>query len=157
MPDPAARAGDAEALRALIRHSVGFKAAVVGEDELEGGRRATLNYGHTIGHALEAAAAFALPHGSAISAGMVAAARLSRSRFATDLTGLHEDLLRSAGLPLGAPGVDGEAALAAMARDKKRSIKTGHRFVLLRDIGDPVYGVPVSDDEARRELGALVG
>ena len=154
---PAARAGDTEALRALIRHSVGFKAAVVGEDELEGGRRATLNYGHTIGHALEAAASFALPHGSAISAGMVAAARLSRSRFATDLTDLHEDLLRSAGLPLNAPDVDAEAALAAMARDKKRSTRTGHRFVLLRNVGDPVYGVPVSDDEARREIGALVG
>ena len=155
-----ARAGDAGALGALIRHSIRFKAAVVGEDELEGGRRATLNYGHTIGHALEAAADFALPHGSAISAGMVAAARLSRSRFTTDLTGLHEDLLLSAGLPLRAPGVDVEAALAAMSRDKKRSLtdgRTGHRFVLLKDVGAPVYGVPVGDDEARRTIGELVG
>lgn len=155
---PAAREGDTGALRALIGHSISFKATVVGEDELEGGRRATLNYGHTIGHGLEAAADFALPHGSAISAGMVAAARLSRSRFATDLVGLHEDLLRSAGLPLTAPGVDVETALAAMSRDKKRSSSgTGHRFVLLKDVGDPVYGVPVGDDEARREIEGLVG
>jgi 3-dehydroquinate synthase len=154
---PAARAGDTEALGALIRHSVRFKAAVVGEDELEGGRRAILNYGHTIGHALEAAADFALPHGSAISAGMVAAARLSRSRYANDLVALHEDLLLSAGLPVRAPGVNAEAALAAMSRDKKRSIEAGHRFVLLRDVGDPVYGVPVSENEAGREIGALVG
>ena len=155
-----ARAGDAGALLALIRHSIRFKAAVVGEDEMEGGRRATLNYGHTIGHALEAAADFALPHGSAISAGMVAAARLSRSRFATDLTGLHKDLLRYAGLPLRAPGVDVEAALAAMSRDKKRSLadgRTGHRFVLLKDVGHPVYGVAVGDAEARQAIGDLVG
>jgi 3-dehydroquinate synthase len=155
---PEAREGDTEALRALIQHSISFKAAVVGEDELEGGRRAILNYGHTIGHALEAAADFNLPHGSAISAGMVAAARLSRSHFATDLVDLHEDLLHSADLPLTAPGVDVETALAAMSRDKKRSSsETGNRFVLLRDVGDPVYGVPVDDDEARREIGALVG
>jgi 3-dehydroquinate synthase len=157
---PAARAGETKALRALISHSVRFKAAVVGEDEREGGRRAVLNYGHTIGHALEAAADFALPHGAAISAGMVAAAGLSRSRFATDLTGLHEDLLRSAGLPLRSPGVDVEAALAAMSRDKKRSAAdrpTDHRFVLLREVGHPVYGVAVGDDEARRAIGAVVG
>ena len=157
---PAARAGEAEALRALISHSVRFKAAVVGEDEREGGRRAVLNYGHTIGHALEAAADFALPHGAAVSAGMVAAAGLSRSRFATDLMSLHEDLLRSAGLPPRQPGVDVEAALAAMSRDKKRSGADGpasHRFVLLRDVGDPVYGVTIGDEEARRAIGAVVG
>jgi len=157
---PGARSGDGEALRALIRHSIRFKAAVVGEDEREGGRRAILNYGHTIGHALEAAADFALPHGAAISAGMVAASGLSSSRFATDLTGLHEDLLRSAGLPLRSPGVDVDAALRAMSRDKKRSVvdaPTEHRFVLLRDVGQPVYGVAVGNDEARRAIRALVG
>lgn len=157
---PEARAGDPGSLRALIRHSVRFKAAVVADDELEGGRRAILNYGHTIGHALEAAADFALPHGAAISAGMVAASRLSAPRFGKDLTGLHEDLLRSAGLPLRSPGVDAEAALAAISRDKKRSLAdapTEHRFVLLRDVGDPAYDVPVGDAEARREIGALVG
>ena len=157
---PEARSGDIESLRGLIRHSIRFKAAVVGGDEREGGRRAILNYGHTIGHALEAAADFALPHGAAISAGMVAAANLSRPRFATDLTGLHEDLLLSAGLPLGLPSVDVEAALGAMSRDKKRSVAdapTGHRFVLLRDVGQPVYGVAVGEDEARRAIGDLVG
>jgi 3-dehydroquinate synthase len=160
---PAAREGDEGALRALILHSVRFKADVVSEDERESGRRAILNYGHTIGHALEAAADYALPHGSAVAAGMVAEAAISRSRFGTDLSGLHSDLLESAGLPRTSPGVDPEAALRAMARDKKRTgpdgadSGTGHRFVLLRDIGRPVHGVAVDDAEARRAIEAVVG
>jgi len=161
---PSARAGDADALRALILHSIRFKVEVVADDEREGGRRAILNYGHTIGHALEAAAGFALPHGSAVAAGMVAEATISRARFGTDLTELHERLLESAGLPRRSPGVDAGAALLAMSRDKKRSARNGgteggatHRFVLLRDVGVPVYGVPVGDDEAREAIGAVVG
>ncbi len=59
----AARSRDLDALRALVLDSVRFKAQVVAEDELEAGRRAILNYGHTIGHALEAAAGYTLPHG----------------------------------------------------------------------------------------------
>ena len=161
---PAARAGDEDALRALILHSIRFKAGVVAEDERESGRRAILNYGHTIGHALEAAADYALPHGSAVAAGMVAEARISRARFGTDLAGLHDDLLESAGLPRSSPGIDAGAALRAMSRDKKRLAAnggtaggTGHRFVLLRDVGQPVYGVAVDDEEARRAIEAVVG
>jgi 3-dehydroquinate synthase len=156
---PAARSGDAGALRALILHSIRFKAEVVAGDEREAGRRAILNYGHTIGHALEAAADYALPHGSAVAAGMVAEASLSADRFGIDLTDLHKDLLESAGLPRCSPGIDAEAALRAMSRDKKRSATDGttHRFVLLEDVGLPVYGVAVDDDEARRAIGSVVG
>jgi 3-dehydroquinate synthase len=152
----AARAGDLKALQILILHSVRFKAQVVAEDELESGRRAILNYGHTIGHALEAAAGYALPHGEAISAGMVAAARLSREKLGTDLVALHEDLLRSAGLPLTVPTVEVEKVLSAMTRDKKRRAGDGYRFVLLEDVGKPLWGVPVGEDEARRAIRGVV-
>ena len=157
---PAARAGDREALKALILHSIRFKAAVVGEDEREGGRRAILNYGHTIGHALEAAADYALPHGAAVAAGMVAAASLSRDHFGTDLTALHGALISAAGLPTRARNVDVDAALRAISRDKKRSAADGegeHRFILLEDVGRPVYGVPVGHQEAGRAIRAVVG
>lgn len=153
----AARAGEAEALRALILRSVRFKAAVVGGDEKEGGRRAVLNYGHTVGHALEAAADYALPHGAAVAAGMVAAASLSKDRYGSDLTGLHGGLISAAGLPRRVPDVDAESVLQAMSRDKKRSADGGHRFVLLPEVGKPVHGVPVSDGEARRAINAVVG
>lgn len=152
----AARNRDLGALQALVLHSVRFKARVVGEDELEGERRAILNYGHTIGHGLEAAAEYALPHGEAISAGMVAAAHLSRERFGNDLVSLHKHLLRDAGLPVRAPGADPDAVLAAMNRDKKRrAAEAGYRFVLLEDIGRPIWGVPVSQEEARHAIGAV--
>lgn len=154
-----ARTGDPEALLPLVLHSVRFKAEVVARDELEGGLRAILNYGHTVGHALEAAAGYALPHGSAVAAGMVAAARLSRERFDRDLTGLHEDLIVAAGLPLRVPNVGTSRALQAMGRDKKRSGSDAageHRFVLLEDVGRPVWGVPVKENEALRAIEAVV-
>ena len=154
----AARSRDADALRIVVLDCVRFKADVVAEDELEAGRRAILNYGHTVGHALEAAADYSLPHGEAIAAGMIAAARLSREKLGTDLLGLHEDLLRSAGLPTKAPAADTERVLAAMGRDKKRRSGDGsaHRFVLLEDVGRPAWGVPVTDDEARRAIETVV-
>ncbi len=153
----AARAGDLDALQTLILHSVSFKAQIVAEDELERGRRAILNYGHTIGHGLEAAADYALPHGEAVSAGMVAAAHLSQEKLGTDLVSLHEDLLRSAGLPLEAPTVEAERVLSAMGHDKKRRAGDEYRFVLLEDVGRPVWGVSVGEEEARRAIGAVVG
>jgi 3-dehydroquinate synthase len=153
----AAREVDLDALRALISASVRFKARVVAEDELESGRRAILNYGHTIGHGLEAAAGYALPHGEAVAAGMVAAAHLARERSGTDLVGLHEELLSSAGLPIRAPGIGPEKVIAAMGRDKKRrTADDAHRFVLLEDVGRPVWGVPVGDEEAIRAIEAVV-
>ena len=156
----AARARDAEALQKLILHSVQYKAAVVAEDERESGLRAVLNYGHTIGHGLEAAAGYGLPHGEAVAAGMLAAARLSREKLETDLLETHENLLRAAGLPLKIPAVDVEATLTAMGRDKKRrgSDRAGeYRFVLLKDAGHPELDVPVGVAEARRAIGAVLG
>lgn len=154
-----ARTGDPEALLPLILYSVRFKAEVVSQDELEGGTRAILNYGHTVGHALEAAAGYALAHGSAVAAGMVAAARLSRERLGTDLIALHETLISSAGLPLRVPRVDIREALLAMGRDKKRpgSAAVGeHRFVLLEDVGRPLRGVPVDETEVASAIEAVV-
>jgi 3-dehydroquinate synthase len=155
---PAARSGDLDALQRLVLHSIRFKALVVAEDELEGGMRAILNYGHTIGHALEAAANYNLPHGSAVAAGMLAAATIARDLFEADLVGVHENLLDAAGLPSRVPDVDANRALEAMGRDKKRTASDArHRFVLLENIGEPHRNVPVSEQEAREAIGAVVG
>lgn len=150
---------DYEALQTLIVHSIRFKAGVVAEDEFEGGRRAVLNYGHTIGHGLEAAAGYGLPHGEAISVGMVAAARLTRQKYGEDRVALHEDLLKTAGLPTKVREVDTDEVISMMGRDKKRRTPDGagsHRFVMLEDIGRPIWDVPVSDEEAREAIEAVV-
>lgn len=156
----AARKRDPEALLALIMHSVRYKARIVERDEREeSGERAVLNYGHTIAHGLEAAAGYDLPHGEAVAAGMLAAARLSREKLGADVLETHETLLHAAGLPPKAPAVDAGAVLAAMGRDKKRKPsdrRDEYPFVLLKDAGEPVRGVPVTAAEARRAIEAVL-
>ena len=149
-----------EALSRLAVHAIRFKAEIVAEDEFESGRRAILNYGHTIGHGLEAASGYALSHGEAVGLGMVAAAVISGEKLETALRGLHEELLLSAGLPIRTTQVSAEKVLVTMGRDKKRRASDAaaeHRFVLLEDVGRPVYGVRVGEDEVRRTMEAVVG
>jgi 3-dehydroquinate synthase len=128
---------DDEMLEQVVARSAEIKAAVVEHDELDLGLRNILNYGHTIGHALETVSDFALNHGQAVSIGMVAAARISRAMGlldTADVTRLRE-LLARAGLPTGMPGLEPSQVLDAMQYDKK--IASGRvRFVLLRAIGD---------------------
>lgn len=116
-------ARDPAALAAVVAGSCRIKAAVVEADERESGLRANLNYGHTVGHALEAAAGFSgLLHGEAVGLGMLAAARLGALRgWAPGLEERLTGLLGRAGLPLRAPGVPLAAVLQYLQADKKAS------------------------------------
>jgi len=142
----------------VISRSIALKAAVVSEDEREEtGRRTILNYGHTIGHGLEAAAEYAgMLHGEAVAIGMAGAARIARRLgiLAPELAERQDALLARFGLPLRASGVDPGKVLAAMALDKK--VKAGAvRWVLLEGIGRPVirHDVPPElAEEVVREL-----
>jgi 3-dehydroquinate synthase len=113
---------DIDAMTHLVARSVDIKAQVVGEDEREGGRRAILNAGHTIGHGLEQESHFDLPHGEAVALGLLAECRIAE-RMGIAPAGLSTrvlDLLRSLGLPVktqSAPGMAG--VLEAMLKDKK--------------------------------------
>jgi 3-dehydroquinate synthetase len=109
---------------------------------------------------LEAAAGYDLPHGEAIAAGMLVAARLGSQKLGTNLLETHEDLIRAAGLPLKVPVADIEAVLRAMGRDKKRrsfDATQTYRFVLLKDIGRPEHDVPVTAAEVYQAIGAVLG
>lgn len=115
-------ARDEAALTRLVRRSVEIKADVVGGDEREAGRRAILNAGHTVAHALEHATAYGLPHGEAVALGLVAECALAEA-LGLAPAGLGErvgTLLRRLGLPvrLAAP-LAAERVVAAMASDKK--------------------------------------
>jgi 3-dehydroquinate synthase len=153
-------AGDAEALRYAVATSCRAKAAIVAEDEREAGRRASLNLGHTFGHALEAETGFGdtLLHGEAVAIGMVLAFELSarlglapagdvqRVRRHLARVGLPIDLTCLAGLDASADGL-----LEHMRTDKK--VRDGRlTFILARGIGRAFVCRDVKDERVRALL-----
>ncbi len=137
--DPA-RAVDptTEEFRRAVELAIGMKAAVVSEDFREAGQREILNYGHTLGHAIEHAERYRWRHGAAISVGMLFAAELSRlaGRLSDDAAARHRSVLESLGLPTSYRAGAWPQLLATMQRDKKA--RGGMlRFILLDDIAKP--------------------
>jgi 3-dehydroquinate synthase len=150
-------ARDLTALERIVGGSCRLKASVVERDERENELRHVLNYGHTIGHALEAATGYArFTHGEAVSLGIVAEARLARRLgLASDETvARQERLLAAVGLPVSATSIDTDAVLDAIGRDKKA--RDGRvPFVMAPRIGTfrLVYDVP--REEIRTVLRGL--
>jgi len=128
----------------LVVRSVSVKASVVGSDFREGGQREILNYGHTLGHAIEHAERYQWRHGVAISIGMMFAAELSRivANLDDDSVERHRRILGSLGLPVTYPPDRWKTLLATMQRDKKA--RSGVvRFVVLDAVGKPrVLAIP---------------
>ena len=121
----------------LVRRSCEIKAAVVSADEREGGRRRVLNYGHTLGHAIETATSYRwYTHGEAIAIGMAFAAQLSvaEGRCGATTAKRQHDLLVRAGLPTAMPGLSPAAVMQAIDRDKKVVAEKAN-FVLVDRIG----------------------
>ena len=132
-----------------VARCVEIKAAVVADDERESGRRAILNYGHTLAHALETAGGYDLRHGEAVAIGLVFAAQLAQrlERIDEKRVGDHERVVVRYGLPARLPaGADHDGLIELMARDKKA--RDGLTFVLDGPCGvEVVSGVPRSDVE----------
>ena len=142
----------------MIARSLRVKIEVVEQDPFEQGRRAVLNLGHTVGHALERLSGFSLRHGEAVGIGMVAAARIASGlgRATPSLAGRIESLLAAWGLPLRCPPFDAGDILEAMAHDKKRRGRS-LRWVLPRAIGEVEIVEDVSPETVAavlRDLGA---
>jgi 3-dehydroquinate synthase len=126
-----------EVLENMIAEAARVKAEIVARDEREKGLRSILNYGHTVGHAVEAVSGFNLRHGQAVAIGMMAAAKISSRMglLAEREVERLERLIMAAGLPVHMPELDKEAVMQAMRHDKKvRGDKI--RFVLLKSIGN---------------------
>ena len=124
--------------RELIERAVRFKGQVVAADFREAGLRETLNYGHTLGHAIERAEEYRFRHGDAVAIGMVYAAELSRlaGRLDGKTAGRHRSVLTSVGLPTAYRPDVWPDLRAAMAVDKKaRGAQL--RFVILEEVGRP--------------------
>ena len=144
-------------LEERIARCVAIKADVVADDEREGGRRAVLNYGHTLGHALETAGHYDLRHGEAVAIGLVFAAVLAQrlGRIDDDRVAEHRRVVAGYDLPVTLPpDADTAQLLELMGRDKKAV--HGLTFVLDGPRGvEPVTGVAVADAEsALKEIAA---
>lgn len=128
----------------LLARSIAVKARVVGDDFRENGLREILNYGHTLGHAIEHAERYQWRHGVAISIGMMFAAELSRIVAGLDdpTVARHRSILESLGLPVSYPADRWKTLLATMQKDKKA--RGGVlRFVVLDAIAKPrVLAIP---------------
>lgn len=147
---------DAELLDELVRRSADVKARVVGADELEAGNRAILNYGHTVGHAIETLSRYQeYRHGEAVAIGMVFAARLGE-RLGVSEPGLAAhtvSILTRLGLPTGGVIFDREEVWQVLARDKKA--QSGVRFVLCPRPGSAVIIDPPDREIVNEVLDTL--
>jgi 3-dehydroquinate synthase len=148
---------DGAVLEDMIARCVAAKAGIVAEDERDASARMVLNYGHTLGHALERLDAFrGRTHGEAVALGMVFAAALSEARgLAPGLRARTERLLSSLGLAGDGELPPVDEVLRCLRLDKK--YRDGVRWVLLEDVGRPIVVDDVSDTEVAAvllEMGA---
>lgn len=150
-------ARDLDSVAEVVRLSVSAKAAVVAADEHDSGVRAILNYGHTVGHAVEAVTGFgAVDHGEAVALGMRVAGALSHAVLGCpveDITA-QNNLLDRCGFVT--PRLDVDAVGARLAHDKKAVAGRPH-WVLLERRGTPRFGLEVLPGLVRNELEAIIG
>ncbi len=154
----ASTARDDGALMDVVTESVRIKAAIVERDERESGMRKVLNFGHTIGHAIEKVSDYRLLHGEAVSIGMVLEASLAEriGVAARGTAAAIHDALTSIGLPTGVSVLDRDAILNATKSDKKA--RAGRvEYALPSRIGhmaaqDTGWGTPVDDSDVRAIL-----
>ncbi len=155
----AVRTRDMNLLEKIITRSCRIKKGIVEIDEMERGVRRILNYGHTIGHAIEAESSYSISHGEAVSMGMVASAAISeRLKYLSS-----EDrqriisLIRAMGLPNRIPKtMSPDGIVSRMKIDKKKEGDTIH-FVLLKGIGMPFINDSVPEALIRETIEELRG
>ena len=135
----------------IVRRNVAIKGRIISEDETETGLREILNYGHTVGHAIEAASGFAeVLHGEAVAAGMMAAAEIGKRIGVTPpgLVDRQRSLIERFGLATRGPKLSVDSVMKAMTLDKK--VKDGAvTWVLLEDVGKAVLRSDVPQDVVR--------
>lgn len=147
---PLLLATELQALDELIVRSVKIKAEIVARDERESGPRKALNFGHTIGHAVEAASGYRLLHGEAVAIGMVVEARIGEAMGIT-APGTVETLsnvLASAGLPIAVPRTIAADEVLAWTRTDKKARAGRTEYALIKRLGavGERWGYPVEDE-----------
>ncbi len=148
---------DKEAVLKIIEISCRCKKEVVEIDPKEQGIRAHLNFGHTIGHAIEKLSGFRLFHGQCVGMGMIAASFLSMRRGLISEEDYQNviDVISSYHLPVSTGGMSVEDVLWATKSDKKMAGNTV-KFILLKRIGHAFIDKTVTDDEIREAISVVV-
>ncbi len=143
----------------LVQRNIAIKCDVVARDEREGGLRKVLNFGHTIGHAIETLSDYALLHGECIAIGMVVEARAAALAGigASSLAGDIADVLATAGLPVRVPAAFDDAAILAATRTDKKARAGQVEYAVPMRLGamagaDRGYAVPIADAIIRDAL-----
>lgn len=146
-----------DVLEEMITCSCNIKRMVVEKDPTEQGERALLNFGHTIGHAIEKAKKFSMTHGECISLGMVAAAFISWKRNKIGMETYYEirDMFVPFYLPISVDDIDEQEVLKLTKSDKKADAGT-IKFILLNRIGQAVIDTTVTDDEILEALKEII-
>jgi 3-dehydroquinate synthase len=130
--------GDRTALGQVVERSIAIKAGVVAEDERERGRRAILNFGHTLGHALEAVTGYELLHGEAVAIGMAGEARLGQVLGITAPSACQalQETMSAYRLPLQFPRTAAPERMLEVIRQDKKARDASVRFAFLKAIGE---------------------
>jgi 3-dehydroquinate synthase len=148
---------DIDVLIEMIHRSCEVKKAVVEKDPTEKGDRALLNFGHTIGHAIEKYKNFELLHGECVALGCVAAAYISWKKEYISMEDYYEvrDMFVPFGLPISVEDIDIEEVIKLMKSDKKAD-SNKIRFILLKKIGKAFITTDVTDDDVRGALKEIL-
>jgi 3-dehydroquinate synthase len=143
---------DNDVIEEMVFRAASIKASIVTRDEMDTGIRNILNFGHTIGHAIESVSNLKIAHGQAIAIGMIAEAKIARSMGIFEKYELEalENLLSDAGLSTEIPAMNTDKILQAIKHDKK-TVDGKIRFILPRNIGD-VYITDQVDISTVREV-----
>jgi 3-dehydroquinate synthase len=145
---------DSAMLTKIVENCCRIKKAIVEIDEKEQGLRRLLNFGHTLGHAIEAVSKYAISHGEGVALGMIAAARISEKKNYLDTTQAKriEEIILRAGLPVKIPrDFSAKDIISKLAMDKKKKDDVVH-FVLLKKIGMPF----INGGIANKMLGDVI-
>ncbi len=148
---------DLDVLEEMVLRSCTVKKLVVEKDPTEQGERALLNFGHTIGHAIEKHKNFSLTHGECISLGMVAAAYISWKRNKIGMDTYYEirDMFVPFYLPISIDNIDAQEVLRLTKSDKKAEAGTV-KFILLNRVGQAVIDKTVTDEEILAAVNEII-
>lgn len=143
-------------LKEMVVRSILIKRAIVQKDPLEKGERALLNFGHTVGHAIEKLMDFRLAHGACVNLGIIAASYISwkRGNIPEEIFYEIRDMSVAFGLPISYDSLRVDEILETMKKDKKRIGETT-RMILLKRLGSSYIDETVTDDEIRSALQFL--